>query len=294
MAAINLTFEKLPSPLVGFARAAVARRPGLKQEETIPAIRASLHGLTPDPDHVQRYASICGDQVDGSLPLTYPHVLASPMHMAVMTHKAFPLRLPGLVHVANKIHRRQAIPLAQSLDIDVQVEGHRDVERGLEFDLITRISASDGDLLWDSSSTMLYRQPGKGGKKSASSTPPDLSHCPELGRWSAPANIGRRYGWMAGDINPIHLSGLTAKLFGFPQAIAHGMWSLASCAARLQAEAPIEAVVLDVAFKRPLLLPGEAVLLRLPEESNGAFALTDPAREERFLTGRHDRLEDSE
>ena len=29
---------------------------------------------------------------------------------------------------------------------------------------------------------------------------------------------------VSGDVNPIHLSGLTAKAFGFKRAIAHGMW----------------------------------------------------------------------
>ena len=48
-------------------------------------------------------------------------------------------------------------------------------------------------------------------------------------------DLGRRYAAISGDYNPIHLGALSAKLFGFKQAIAHGMWSKARCLAALDA-----------------------------------------------------------
>ena len=45
--------------------------------------------------------------------------------------------------------------------------------------------------------------------------------------WRLPADLGRRYASVSGDRNPIHLYGVTAKAFGFPRQIAHGMWSKA-------------------------------------------------------------------
>ena len=69
-----------------------------------------------------------------------------------------------------------------------------------------------------------------------------------------PDDIGRRYGAVSGDRNPIHLYGVTAKLFGFPSAIAHGMWLKARTLAALEGRLPA-AYTVDVAFKTPVLLP---------------------------------------
>ncbi|MEV6398452.1 MaoC/PaaZ C-terminal domain-containing protein [Streptomyces sp. NPDC051907] len=54
---------------------------------------------------------------------------------------------------------------------------------------------------------------------------------PAVAEWRLPADLGRRYGAASGDRNPIHLHPLTARLFGFPRPIAHGMWTLARCLA---------------------------------------------------------------
>ena len=77
---------------------------------------------------------------------------------------------------------------------------------------------------------------------------------PGRGRWRVPADAGRRYAAVSGDVNPIHLSGLTAKAFGFPRAIAHGMWVKARALAALSGRLP-DAFTIDVAFRKPLFLP---------------------------------------
>ncbi len=289
MAETQLEYRHMPSALAGFARAALGRKPGVRPGGTIPPMSAVLRQLHPDPGHVRRYAALCGEPSADALPLAYPHVLAAPLHLALMTHPAFPLRLPGLVHVANRVRRHHAMMPDQALDLQVTVDGHRDVEQGLEFDLHTRVRSADGALLWESVSTMLARRRSPAGRKPARGQP-DLSAYEQLDAWEAPAHIGRRYGWLAGDINPIHLHALPARLFGFPRAIAHGMWSFARCAASLLACQPAEAVELDVVFKRPLLLPGRALLLRIPDEPWAAFVLTDPRRQQRYLSGRLDVL----
>ena len=86
---------------------------------------------------------------------------------------------------------------------------------------------------------------------------------------------------MSGDHNPIHLYPLTAKALGFPRQIAHGMWSLARCVAALENRLP-DAVRVDVAFKKPILLPG-SVAFGSPAADDGwttswrfAFSLTQP------------------
>ncbi len=72
--------------------------------------------------------------------------------------------------------------------------------------------------------------------------------------WTVGRDIGTAYAKVSGDRNPIHVSMLGAKAFGFPRPIAHGMWSAARCLAAIEVELPA-AYDYGVVFKRPILLP---------------------------------------
>ena len=78
-------------------------------------------------------------------------------------------------------------------------------------------------------------------------------------QWRVPDDAGRRYAKVSGDVNPIHLSGLTAKAFGFKRAIAHGMWVEARALAALSGRLP-DALSVDVGFQKPLFLPSTVTL----------------------------------
>ncbi len=93
---------------------------------------------------------------------------------------------------------------------------------------------------------------------------------------------------MSGDHNPIHLYGLTAKAFGFPRQIAHGMWSKARCLAALEGRLP-DAVTVEVAFRKPILLPGTVAFGARRTEGGYAFSLTRPKDGAPHLLGRATR-----
>src|SRR5690625_170589 len=59
--------------------------------------------------------------------------------------------------------------------------------------------------------------------------------------------------------SPIHMSGLSAKAFGFPRAIAHGMYtaSRAFTEARVDLSRPLR---WDVSFDAPVTLPGTVLV----------------------------------
>lgn len=259
--AITLQYDELPAITSGYLKALFSRSEKLQDGNTIPPIEARIRQLTSQPAALSNYREVCGFSDSDKLPVSYPHVLAFPLHLKVMTHEKFPLKLLGLVHIRNSITQYKAIGEDEAMDIQVYVDGHRDVEKGLEFDLVTRVFDGTGELRWESTSTMLSRGRSKasGGKKQSKDSQP----APEFGRyasWAVPSNIGRRYARQAGDINPIHLSMLSARLFGFPKAIAHGMWLLARTAAALQKELPENGFRYDVAFKLPVLLPNWVLL----------------------------------
>src|SRR5262245_14652108 len=59
--------------------------------------------VTVDPQHLARYRQVCGFTDDHLLPPTYPHILAFPLQMALLTDERFPFPLLGLVHVENSV-----------------------------------------------------------------------------------------------------------------------------------------------------------------------------------------------
>jgi acyl dehydratase len=90
---------------------------------------------------------------------------------------------------------------------------------------------------------------------------------------------------VSGDLNPIHIHPLTARLFGFPSAIAHGMWTKARCLAALQERLP-GAYTVEVAFKRPILLPATVVFAEATTEDGIAFGVRDKRTDTPHLDGR--------
>ncbi|MFE0205581.1 MaoC family dehydratase [Streptomyces sp. NPDC058985] len=88
---------------------------------------------------------------------------------------------------------------------------------------------------------------------SAPTNAPRPAPLPAHREWRLAGDVGRRYGAASGDRNPIHLHPLTARLFGFPRAIAHGMWTVARCLAE---HGTPDAAVVRAEFRAPVLLPG--------------------------------------
>lgn len=290
---IRLDFEQLPTVAPSYVRAVTRFGSGLTQGQTIPDIVARLNDLEVRAENLARYRKVCGFPRAETLPVTYPHVLAFPIHMAVLTHKRFPLKLLGLIHVRNEITQYRALRADEPLDLVVSVGGHRDVAKGIEFDLVTRVNDAAGTTVWEETGVMLSRgKPdkgrGEGGKprpRSASGAgDPDFVPDEEAS-WQIPSDIGRRYAGAAGDYNPIHLSPWSARLFGFPRAIATGMWMKARIAAALQPQLSGDAYTLSVAFKKPVLLPSTVVFKQGTAQSGVDFALTNHAGDTRHLIG---------
>jgi acyl dehydratase len=101
-----------------------------------------------------------------------------------------------------------------------------------------------------------------------------------------PADLGRRYSALAGDYNPIHLSALTARPFGFKRAIIHGMWTLARASAKWPMICRPSRAGCDVRFERPVFLPSR-VHLAVTRDGPGAlaFTLTSPDLRTRHFSG---------
>ncbi|PMV18880.1 MULTISPECIES: MaoC family dehydratase [unclassified Pseudomonas] len=233
------------------------------------------HGLrcrvSIDPKRVAAYRKVCGFADSPILPATYPHILAFGLQMQLLTDKSFPFPLLGLIHLSNRIRIHRPLGGVSDLSVAVHAQNLKPHAKGATFDLITTVEDSLG-LLWEAESRMLCRGVKlEGAAEDIAQSPPD--QVSELTRWKAPADIGRRYARVSGDYNPIHLSALTAKLFGFPQAIAHGLWNKAHTVAALGEHLPAANIEIDVEFRKPVRLPGEVTLLASAAGSSGELRL---------------------
>ena len=269
-----------------FLRAGAALVPGASRLPFVsgsgggemPDLTLVLGDVATDPDRLSAYNRVCGFSLRDELPPTYPHMLAFPLHLALMTDGSFPFPAVGLVHIANRITQHRPVRLGERLSLRVHAGPLQPHPRGRQFPIITEARVGD-ELVWEEASVNLRRGSGSGsgsglgvGSDSdsdsdsgaasgagadagatplAETTPEEL---PATAQWRLPGDLGRRYAAVSGDHNPIHMHSLSARLFGFPSAIAHGMWTKARCLAALEGRLP-GAYTVSVAFKRPIPLP---------------------------------------
>ncbi|MGN9761733.1 MaoC family dehydratase [Streptomyces sp. SD31] len=246
------------SPALGplLARGALLspfKRP--RPDADYPRTRLELPGVRIDLTRLAAYERVCGFPTgDDSLPLTYPHVLGFPLAMRLMSGRDFPLPLLGLVHTSIEITRYTALTATGEYELAVHVDELAPHRRGTEASVVTSVRSGE-QVVWESRSTYLARHRTDGRQAASPVTDVREEHkpLPAVAGWRLAADVGRRYGAASGDRNPIHLHPLTARLFGFPRAIAHGMWTVARC---LAAHGTPEAVLVRAEFKAPVLLPG--------------------------------------
>jgi acyl dehydratase len=258
---------------------------GPKATRTLPDLAFALQDVHLDRGHVADYARVCGFDLRDAVPPTYLHVLAFPLAMRLMTDASFPFGVLGLVHVENRIEHVRPVGTGEAPSLTVHAEGLRDHPRGRQFDVVA-VAEVDGERVWEGRSTYLRRGGGSGGGgESSDQRERERDDVPAAEAiWKVPADIGRRYGAVSGDRNPIHLHNLSARAFGMPRAIAHGMWLKAHTLAALQPELS-DAFGVDVRFKLPVLLPATVAFSTAPSPGGRAFAVHDAKKGKPHLTG---------
>jgi acyl dehydratase len=303
------TLDSPPSILPLYARAALPMIPGASllpfvpgRGKEVPEIELELTGVRAEREAVAAYARVCGFALRDHLPPTYPHVLAFPLHMAVMADGSFPFGAVGLVHVENRVEQLRPVGLGEELTLRVRPTALEPHPRGRTFGLVTEARCGD-ELVWKSVSTMLHRGPDPRDVAVSAGMRRKLRHqdegfaalaadAPASAEWKLGDDIGRRYAAVSGDRNPIHMHALTAKPLGFPWAIAHGMWTKARCLAALESRLP-NAFGVEVRFRRPILLPARVEFASATRDDSIDFAVRDAKRQTPHLDGRVRPLGDS-
>lgn len=284
LAPTRISFPSLPSTVPAYARVMLGNKPyqALNQSATRP-IELEARQVKLSAAHLQRYREICAVPRSADLPPAYLHVVAMPMHMQLFIAKEFPVKVLGLIHLRNTIRILRRIDMHRALRLSVIFDTMRPTGFGQEYDFTTRYE-QDGQVVWEEVSTMLAR--GEAAPKGAGKRPViERSMHPSEGVSTTVLevadNIGWRYARVSGDVNPIHLTARTARMFGFKQAVAHGMWSLGRCLAAASAQLPSLPIQIDTQFKLPVYIPSQALARTWPTEDGLDVAM---------CTARGDRL----
>jgi acyl dehydratase len=283
-----------PAMLPLFARAGVAMVPGASRLPfvgggggDVPDQVLTRADVAVDRSRVAAYDRVCGFDLSDTLPPTYPHMLAFGMHLALITDGRFPLPAIGLVHIANTITAHRPIDAAETLSLRVRATPIEPHPRGRQFTIRTEARVGD-ELVWEESSTNLKRTHSPPGDDAAVplADPPSAEGLAASATWRLPGDLGRRYGAVSGDLNPIHVHPLTARLFGFRTAIAHGMWTKARCLAALGPQLGGRyPYTVSVAFKRPILLPATVQFAEAAQPDAIVFGVRDAQQQTPHLDG---------
>ena len=239
------------------------RRAGLTLGQSLPRIECQARGIIVSANKLAAYRRVCGGSSDESVvPLLYPHTLLGSAHLLMLSHKAFPLGSVGMLHLRNHVVRYRPFRIDESWDMTCRIARQWTVEKGLEFDFDSTVSIGQ-QIVWRSVSTFLKHGSPLGQVEESVLADLFVSLCDESTdskTYKVPSNIGKQYARITGDYNPIHVSHLAAKLFGFKRTIAHGMWSVA----RVLNDLPDidDPVRLDVAFKGPMFVSSNMSLKR--------------------------------
>jgi len=255
-----------PSLPALYARSVLTPRP---HRVDFPRTRVLRRGMRFDVDQLAAFCRTTGFPVRDTVPLPFPQVVAFPLQIDLMVREPFPFAILGVVHVAQEFAQTRALDLGETFDLGVRAVGMHAHRRGATVDLLTELDV-DGQTVWTGRSRYLARGlqwPGtpRGGER---------LEAPDGGgtRWRVPADTGRRYATVSGDLNPIHLSALSAKPLGFRRALAHGMWTASRALADLGGPA-LDAARYEVEFGAPVLLPATVRHVMVPTDDGWSSAV---------------------
>ncbi|WP_299491932.1 MaoC/PaaZ C-terminal domain-containing protein [uncultured Shewanella sp.] len=278
----RVDLKGIPSLLSLYRKIFFVRKPGW-DEQPLPYISVATEQVKLARNKVARYAKVCGFEFDGkTIPLTYLYVVSFRLHASIFTHEGITFPLLGIIHLKNSITQYRALGIDERYDIECAVVTSKMTDAGLEFDFLSKAKV-DGELVWESLSTYLYRIEGP--KRRVRPPKANDMNWAQPVNWSLPEDIGRRYAKASGDYNLIHLHPFFSKRFGFERGLVHGMWSKGRCIAQMMPEIGDRACKVEVEFKLPLFMPSEVSFDVEKTNDNLVFELRDHKGRRPHLSG---------
>ncbi len=285
----TVTLTELPTAATQYPKAVGAMLPVIGKparvaaNAVVPDTVYRLENIRVDRERLQDYCRATGVQYGTDLPLTYLFVLQFPLAMETMVAPGFPFGAIGSVHAENTIERFRQIRVDEPLTIATHAENLREHRKGMLIDVISEFFVGR-ELVARQTGTFLKQQRTSLSGEERGPAPKDTTPPPPDRVLSVDLALIREYAAASGDRNPIHMANISAKLFGFSQAIAHGMWSAAAAIANVEAQLPA-AVDYTVRFGKPVLLPAKLNLYTAKNDDGFTVSILNRRKGYPHLTG---------
>lgn len=232
-------------------------RPGsLASPDPVQKAEFVLTGQALSKEKISRYRSVCGferglGKTADTVPAPFLQTLFVGLLGKYITSGFFPVTPLGLIHTRQFMELIRPVREQEVVDLSCRLQEMVPTEKGILSRFVLEVRSGE-EPVWKGISEFLTRSGEKGRKRQGKE---EIFMEPQT-RIPVPLNTGRQYAGVSGDYNPHHLFRITARLFGFRQAIAHGMWTLARVTAELEKAFDMEkGFQVDAAFKRPVFLP---------------------------------------
>lgn len=266
-----------------FRALSTVTRKGLVSDE----LKALTSQYTASPINIEHLAAY-KKQLPGfisKVPLTYFYLLAQRAHLALMLDEGFPWPILGMVHVANRMEYFAKVDLSLPfiLEVEIKFPPRASTRKRVRPLYLVDFYQNDTLIVRCSSAYQVGGGSKSAERRSQQAAALDLTGWLESAAWSLPSDLGRSYAKLSGDYNPIHLHRWLSRWFGFSRPIIHGMYSVARAQASLEVTLNQEIQLLDVGFRRPVVLPTELKCLYKPEEN--LIMVADARCKRSFLEG---------
>jgi hypothetical protein len=284
-------FESRPSVAAYLARAFFPST-GLREGGAFPRIVERWKRLRIDTHHLRAFISMTGLPMSAGISLLhspaaallYPHVFGFPLHMALLTHRAFPLPIWGTLQIRNHMLLHRPFSERETLNLETRVAGQRILAKGIEVDLHSTLSVLD-ELVWEGLTTFYYRGQYGPAQTASPLAKPLPGEWPETSRWCMPGGVGWGFAGLTGDYNGIHWQNWYARLLGFKASLNHPQLVIGQCLARLSMPAS-SCQRLDVWLKGPVYYNTDVRLRTVSRLGNHWFDLSMDEHELPSIVGR--------
>jgi len=229
--------------------------------------------MVPSVENIKKFFTTCElNSNKEEIPLLYPATIMLYPTACMLCEKRYPFPVLGSVHVSNYFRFMRPLKLGETFSCDVKADEEIKFARsGIEVKFPSVLKDKENKPVWYSTSSIMVLHKHKFWDG------PNVKPAPEEIKGDVvatkahqfPADIGRRYGSVVSDYNPIHMYPITAAMFGFPTMIAHGMYVLTRAVdlclqhAMKELQYPLES---DVKFKKPVFLPAKNVEVKITRE----------------------------
>lgn len=255
----KIEYSALPSIPVLLAKLAFSRTKD--KGKRLPDIKATFENVVFDESHYQQFLTFFNYPVDlDYVPNCYALMMTNKPTMWLFGSAEFSLQAMGIIHLSSFIQAYKPIPKVNNLTLSLHINNQQARKKGGSFDVVFELQ-HEGDLITTITNSYLSKQANfEGDIIPLSKEEEKTSDDKHVIRHHLKGNAGREYAKLSGDYNPIHLRRWSAKLFGFKNAIIHGMSNIMLIDSSLKHvdQTPIKAA--SFTFTAPVFLPSDVVI----------------------------------